>query len=39
MIIIIEAKPTDNVIGLKEQIAIRLEGIADIKVIEVRDDE
>ena len=38
MYIIIKVKNTDNIIGLKEDIAMRLEGIADIVRIDVRDD-
>lgn len=38
MYIIIKVKNTDNIIGLKEDIAMRLEGIADIERIDVRDD-
>lgn len=38
MLIIIKTKNTDNIIGLKEDIAMRLEGIADIERIDVRDD-
>ena len=38
MYIIIKVKNTDNIIGLKEDIAMRLEGIADIEMIDVRDN-
>ena len=38
MHIIIEVKDTDNIIGLKENIAMRLEGIADIVRIDVREE-
>lgn len=38
MYIIIKTKNTDNIIGLKEDIAMRLEGVADIERIDVRDD-
>lgn len=38
MLVIIKVKNTDNTIGLKEDIAMRLEGIADIVRIDVRDD-
>lgn len=38
MYIIIKVRETDNVIGLKEEIAMRLEGIADIEGIDVRED-
>ena len=36
MILLIKVKDTDNVIGLKEDIAMRLEGVADIEMIDVR---
>jgi hypothetical protein len=39
MYIIIKVKDTDNIIGLKEDIAMRLEGIADIERIDVREEE
>ena len=39
MYIIIKVRETDNVIGLKEDIAMRLEHIADIERIDVREDE
>ncbi len=35
MKIIITVKDTDNIIGLKEDIAMRLEGVADIVRIDV----
>ena len=38
MYIIIKVKDTDNIIGLKEDIAMRLEGIADIERIDVREE-
>jgi hypothetical protein len=38
MHIIIKVRETDNVIGLKEEIAMRLEGIADIERIDVREE-
>ena len=38
MYIIIKIKDTDNIIGLKEEIAMRLEGITDIVRIDVRED-
>ena len=38
MYIIIKVKDTDNVIGLKEDIAMRLEGITDIVRIDVREE-
>ena len=41
MLIIIKIKDTDNIIGMKEYIAMRLEleGIADIERIDVREEE
>lgn len=38
MYIIIKIKDTDNIIGVKEQIAMRLEDIADIVRIDVREE-
>ena len=38
MILLIKVKDTDNVIGLKEDIAMRLEGVADIERIDVNAD-
>lgn len=38
MFIVIKVKDTDNIIGLKEDIAMRLEGVADIERIDVIDD-
>ena len=38
MIIVIEATDTDNIIGIKEDITMRLEEIADIKHISIYDD-
>ena len=38
MLIVIKAKDTDNIIGLKEDIAMRLEGVVDIERIDVTDD-
>lgn len=38
MLIIIKVKDTDNIIGLKEDIAMRLEEVADIVRIDVRED-
>lgn len=38
MLIVIKAKDTDNIIGLKEDIAMRLEGVCDIVHIDVRDE-
>ena len=37
MFIIVKVKDTDNIIGLKEDIAMRLEGVADIERIDVSD--
>ena len=39
MKIIITVKNTDNIIGLKEDIAMRLEGVADIVRIDVEADD
>ena len=39
MKIIITVKDTDNIIGLKEDIAMRLEGVADIVRIDVEADD
>ena len=39
MYIIIKTRDTDNIIGMKEDIAMRLEGIADIERIDVRNEE
>ena len=38
MYIIIKIKDTDNIIGVKEDIAMRLEDIADIERIDVREE-
>jgi hypothetical protein len=38
MFIIVKVKNTDNIIGLKEDIAMRLEGVVDIERIDVIDD-
>lgn len=35
MIIVIKCEETDNIIGLKEDVAMRLEGVADIIKIDV----
>ena len=35
MLLLIKVKDTENVIGLKEDIAMRLEGVADIERIEI----
>lgn len=39
MLIVIKVKDTDNIIGLKEDIAARLEDVTDIKRIDVYDDK
>ena len=39
MVIVIECKDTDNIIGAKEDIAMRLEGVADILRIDIYDKE
>jgi hypothetical protein len=36
--IIIKTKDTDNIIGLKEDIAMRLEGVVGIERIDVREE-
>ena len=38
MYIIVKIKDTDNIIGVKEAIAMRLEDIADIVRIDVREE-
>lgn len=39
MILVIKVtKPTGNIIGLKEQIAARLEDIADIRIVKIVSD-
>ena len=38
MVLLIKAKDTDNVIGLKEDITMRLEGVANIERIDVNAD-
>ena len=38
MYILIKIKNTDNIIGVKEEIAMRLEDIADIERIDVREE-
>jgi hypothetical protein len=38
LIIIIKLKDTDNIIGLKEEIAMRLEGVVGIERIDVREE-
>jgi hypothetical protein len=37
MYLLIKVKDTDNIIGLKEDIAMRLEGVVDIEFIDVRE--
>lgn len=39
MLIIIKVKDTDNIIGLKEDLATRLENVADIERVDVYDDK
>lgn len=38
MLIVIKVKANDNIIGLKEDIAARLEGVADIERIDVESE-
>ncbi len=38
MLVIIKVKDTDNIIGLKEDIAARLEDVADILRIDILED-
>lgn len=38
MLVIITTKDTDNIIGLKEEIAMRLEGVVGIERIDVREE-
>lgn len=38
MILIVKVKDTDNIIGLKEDIVYRLEQVADVEWVEVRDE-
>lgn len=38
MYIIIKTTPTDNIIGLKEEIALRLEDMVDVELIDVKED-
>ena len=38
MYLIIKVKDTDNIIGLKEEIAMRLEDVVDIERIDVREE-
>ena len=39
MLILIKVKDTDNIIGLKEELAACLEGVADIQRIDVCDEK
>lgn len=39
MLIIVKVKDTDNIIGLKEDVAMRLEGVADIERIDVHPSD
>ena len=39
MYIIIKTKDTDNIIGLKEEIAMRLEGVVGVERIDVLGEE
>jgi hypothetical protein len=39
MYIIIKIKDTDNIIGLKEEIAMRLEGVVGVERIDVLGEE
>ena len=39
MFIIVKAENTKNIIGLKEEIAMRLEGVVDIEFVDVREEE
>lgn len=39
MLIIVKTKDTDNIIGLKEDIAARLENLVDIERIDVYENE
>lgn len=38
MILIIKVKDTDNIIGLKEDIIYRLEQVADVVSVDVKED-
>ena len=38
MLVIIKVKDTDNVIGLKEDIAMRLEGCVGVERIDIREE-
>ena len=39
MYIIIKANPTEGIIGLKEEIALRLEDIVDVELIDVKEGD
>ena len=39
MYIIIKANPTEDIIGLKEEIALRLEDIVNVELIDVKEDQ
>lgn len=39
LILVIKLKDTDNIIGLKEDIAMRLEGVVGIERIDVKEGE
>ena len=39
MLIIIKANSTEDIIGLKEEIAMRLEDIVDVEFIDVREGD
>ena len=39
MLVIIKVKDTDNIIGLKEDIAMRLEGCVGVERIDIREEE
>ena len=38
MLIILKVKDTDNIIGLKEDIAARLEPVVDIELIDIKEE-
>ena len=38
MLIIIKATPTEDIIGLKEEIALRLEDVVGVEFIDVKED-
>ena len=39
MLIIIKVKPTEDIIGLKEEIAMRLEDVVGVEFIDVKEEE